>query len=887
MKQRLSFLSYIATYYCLSSIFLFWKVDAFAKDVFVIPLYFIVPAGIGLLILSINNAHLRLQPWLTRPQLALGSAFIGLVAVTLLHQELERTRSLQSVFPWLFPSIVALSLLGYYRGRQMLSIDAATWKGVVKTLLLLLPFAAFAYYFQYLYFSSYPLRDIFQETHFMKGAYELSRTQVLNPYITASYLPFIQVLLGQLNHFYGVDLLRADWVLPLYAYFFHLACYAVFFSSLLQDRRAYRFALVLMTVLAPMFYVENMIMLESMLLVLFSILVRFSRGTDTPAGFKSMLVLLASLFVAYYFYFDYILTPPATALNQPPALFTGMWALAAIVFVAVLFQDSARIGAVAFLALLVVSAFGMHRGILLFMPMILLASLVYYLVANTSIATLSSGKRFTFIAWVLGASTLGFVVAFAFWYLNRYFLQEVVSDNQQMTTRIAEYLLRTTKIEAGGTGLGHSVVEYLRLSPPILILVSLVLLVRFLVSGRKVSASGAQEEKSIFDHADMSRHLNEIVYFVAVIAALSALVLSTVPYAYRGAFFPIAFGVALFASLMTGYAAPTNKGMPPRRKIMLVALALLAYMLLGLLYLYSPFYSRFDDTNAYLAAIRPLLMVIAIGGFLLFSLLIAYRHSKLAANILLALAIFAVTFDAVGLRTLFSEKAYGKDLPESGVISHYTSRDLDLGKALRSYPTRTILISDPYTLSILRGVTGLNSAYSFANINLVSDDADMYRRLFRYIAVIGDEKFSMKNASELLTLVYRLSGNIAAEGMYLWNHLYSGTGDLVTVDDIYQHFVWVINAKTFHWAMGEDSYYPVNSPIPSHLVSRLQDYFDIEKNIDGRLLVMRLKRQPGLVTGLDVDRHRLPSQPCICPPLLRDSTAPISPRHGTGKDGSR
>lgn len=883
---RRSFLPPIAAYYCVSSILLFWKLDSFVKDALVAPLYFVIPAGIGLFILSINGAHRRLQEWLSRPQLILSGAFIGFVAISLLHQELERSHLLQAVFPWLFPALTALSLFGCYRSREWLVVDATTGKRAAKTLLLLLPFAAFAYYFQYLYFSSFPLRDIFQETHFMKGAHELSRTQVLNPFITASYLPLIQILLGQLHHFYGLDLLRANWILPAYAYLFHLACYAVFFSSFLRDRNAFRLALVLTTVLAPMFYIENMIMLESMLLVLFSILVRSTGAVGTPGRFGTVLVGLVVLFAVYHFYFNYVLTPLAPVSGRPPAPYAGMWMLAAALFAVAVFQDNTRIAASAFLALFAVSAFGMHRGILLFMPMILFAGAAYRLVTGAKMISQGPDRHIMLVTWALTGGTLVFLAAFAMWLLGRYGSHDTVS-NGWLTTGIAEYLLRTTKIEAAGTGFGHSLVEYLRLFPPLLILATLALLVGFLISYGKKPFPTARQDESAMRWAHTYPHRDKMVYFVLVVAVLTALTLSTVPYAYRGAFFPAVFGIALFAGLMSGYVAYADKDGPSRGRIVWVSLALLVYMLLGTVYLYSPSRSFLDDTNTYLSAARPLLMVMAVGGFLLFGLLLtAYRRRKVVVHVLSVLVVLAAAFDAVGFRTLFSEKAYGKNLPESGVISHYTSLDIDLGLALRTYPPKTILISDPYTLSILRGVSGLNSAYSFANINLVSD-ADKYRNLFQFIAALDRKPFNMVNAGELFGHVYSLSGSIGGEAMYFWSRVHAGTDDLVTVDDIYRHFIFVINNKTFRWAAGEDSYYPDNSPIPDNLVSRLQGYFDIEKNLDGRLLVMRLKRQPGPVTGPDEDRHRLPSQPCICPPLLRDSTAPILPRHGTGKAGSK
>lgn len=53
MRQRFSVLPAIVVYYGLTSIFLFWKIDSLLKDVLVAPLYFVVPTGVGLFLLTL------------------------------------------------------------------------------------------------------------------------------------------------------------------------------------------------------------------------------------------------------------------------------------------------------------------------------------------------------------------------------------------------------------------------------------------------------------------------------------------------------------------------------------------------------------------------------------------------------------------------------------------------------------------------------------------------------------------------------------------------------------------------------------------------------------------------------------------------------------------
>ena len=47
-------------FHVLGLIFYFYRVDSFVKDVFVAPLYFLVPSGVGLFVFSLFGTHTRL-----------------------------------------------------------------------------------------------------------------------------------------------------------------------------------------------------------------------------------------------------------------------------------------------------------------------------------------------------------------------------------------------------------------------------------------------------------------------------------------------------------------------------------------------------------------------------------------------------------------------------------------------------------------------------------------------------------------------------------------------------------------------------------------------------------------------------------------------------------
>ncbi len=855
MKQQFSTFFAIAAYFCITAVFFLWRPDSFAKDILVAPLYFLVPAGIGLLILAANNTHHKLLDWLSKPQVLLSGFFVGFVATTLVYQELERQDVLRAVFVPIYFTLLGLSLLGYYRAREILVVDRNSLRNASSEFLWMLPVAAVTYYFHYVHFTSFPLRDIFQQTHFMKGALEFSQAQILNPYITGSYLPYMQILLGQLHHFYGVDLFRAQWILPAVAFFFHLSCYAVFISSLTRDQTARRIALLLMIVLAPAFQLENMIMQESMLLVLFSILLRRDDKGGAVVSFKLNVVLLVALLIAYHFYFDYYYSPPSTAMNAPPAHYTSMWIFALLFFSVISLMRERGLHAIAFLILFAVSAFAVHRAVLLFMPIVLFAYIVHNFIHHPD-ALSAMKKRLAPVFRVVAGLAIMLFAVLTYRYLNAGDMPGEQGGDSSPTTNIAGYLLRTPVFVGGGTGINHSLVEYLRLLPPLVHVLISILFLWFVFWGQKQPVELKPQSGSGPEMGDASPW-----FFIATLPVLIMVVLSTIPYVYRGAFFPMTLGIVLFAVLAARFLRMQGAGCGVACRVVAAFIAI--YLIAATALWYSSGNSFLGDTNTYLAKLSPftgVLLVVALAGagVLIFS----QKPGRVRDLGFTAAVIGALALDAFSFRALFYEKAFRDRLPDSGIISHYSKEELFLAEKLRSYPVKTIMISDPYTLSILRAATGFNSIYSFANINIVTHPRQ-YLDMFQYLKSLDGTHFSREKAEQLAVMANRMLKTAGAEGMYIWNRTHvNGNQDLVTFDAFYDNFIWILSAKTLSWAEGRDGYYPDNTPLPASLIESLKSYFNIEINMDGRLLAMKLKRHESMGVPSSALKK---TQPCACP----------------------
>lgn len=855
MKHRFSVLGLLVAYYCFTTIFVFWRIDHLVKDLLVAPVYIVVPTGIGLLVLSINGMQRRLLDWLSKPQILLSGCFIGFVAVTLAYQELERQNALRSVFTWVYPALLGASLLGYYRSRELLAVDPDSLRKGSRALLWLLPAAAVAYYFHYVHFASFPLRDIFQQTHFMKGALELSQVQILNPYITGSYLPYIQLQLGLLHHFYGFDLFRAQWILPLSIFFLNLSCYAVFISSVTRDRAAQLIALLLMIMLAPVFQLENMIMQESMMLVLLSMLLRMDVEGNAAASFKTNVMVLAVLFIAYHFYFDYYYSPPATDVNQPPAHYTSMWVFALLVFFIFSSLRERGVHIVAFIILFAVSAFAVHRAILLFMPIILFIYVVHHLIHRPQLM-LAMKKRLPAPARMGASVVVALLVAFIYWNSGASDIPVKQGDDNAAAASIAGYLLRTPVFVGGGTGIFHSLVEYLRLLPPLAHLLIFIFFLQFVLARREQPAVLSPQSGYTPSSAGVSTWL-----FIVTLPVLIVVVLSTIPYVYRGSFFPMMLGISLLAVLGARFLQIKESGSRIVRGA--VAAVTVTYLVAAATFWYGTGSSFLGAKNTYLEALSPFswtLAVTALAG--VGAMVLGQKQGRTQVVGFTVAIVSALAFDAFSFRTLFYEKAFRDRLPDSGIISHYTKLELSLADKLRQAPVKTILVSDPYTLSILRAATGFNSVYSFANINIVTYP-QRYKDIFQYLQSLEGVPFSSDKAARLVVMADQIRKTAAAEGMYIWNRIRpDNAGDLVTLDAFYDNFIWILSAKTLSWAEGRDGYYPDNTPLPASLVESLRSYFDIEINMDGRLLAMKLKRHESLRAPSSLLKK---AQQCACP----------------------
>src|SRR5690606_8981274 len=87
-----------------------------------------------------------------------------------------------------------------------------------------------------------------------------------------------------------------------------------------------------------------------------------------------------------------------------------------------------------------------------------------------------------------------------------------------------------------------------------------------------------------------------------------------------------------------------------------------------------------------------------------------------------------ITYEKHLLLIRFYERSFGSTFAADNIVTHYSIREMDLGKRLREANHRYILFSDPITTNNIKAFTGFNAVFSNPNIDDMSSDLREYLR---------------------------------------------------------------------------------------------------------------------------------------------------------------
>lgn len=829
---------YLCIYYLATSVLILIPSTSFIKDIFVTPLYFVLPTGFGLLLLSAMPASARVKSRLTIGQLLFCAFVIGSVLITILFQSLEKANLLKNGFIPLFVLIKVASLVGFLlfsRNR----ISGPKFRNVAFDFILVSPIILFNYWIKYFVFAHYPLRDIFQETHFMKGAVELSRFQILNPYTTDSYIPIAQVLLGLLHHFYSYDLINSQWILPAFFSVFHFAVFYEVIKAFGLGDFARRIGLALCMTFLGFFTLTNGDLAQQVSFIVLATLVMWAReGGDVRRWL--LIAVVGGLVTVLPFYLSKQMGLDATwAVGM--VVMVGLWGITG----GWMSTDWAVLG-----MLMAVAPF-IHRGSLLFVCIALAGYVGYVLIRRERSREMMIYK--TYGIAVLGLLTFVLItevlidnalVYFRMIEINRYTKEFLIS----LLGMVLGLKFKQSDLAMASGGGIVPTVEWIRASTPLLqLLIGISMLV---FSMKKMKEVARARSISEWEEEGRSREIDLVLWGIIGWGVTAIVSLSGLPFIYRLKYFNVLLGI-IIVSVVGGYlhkeylegGGSDSKGL--FRFVVLLAIVSGAYTGLAQKWFYNFQWYAESVPNEYLRQLQPYtLALIAVMGTLVGIGVVrsGYRTGAMAA---IVAVVIAVMLDKVAMTTKWMGFSYGWNVPERPVVvSHYTKSELGVARRLARQAQERVLFSDPYTLSIMRAFSGLNSLYTFANISTVDNKIEPVLRSGLEVLKEGDltpTERAERLCSMLGDFVIRYP-DYAPELRYVYE---KRLGKELTSAVWEDNVLLIVTEKTMKWAGANPGrrvgYYPIGGKIEKVVLEMVGTPFvRVVDNIDDRVLVLSL-----------------------------------------------
>ena len=815
-------------YYALTYIFFFWRMESFIKDIFIAPLYFLVPTGIGLLFFGLFSTHKKLLQSITKIQLILSASFIGFVFITLIYAHIGND-NLPGVFVLLYPAINLLSLYGFYNTREILRTDGQA-KSYVKTFLILSLAFSISYYFYYFHFAKFPQRDIYQGVHFMKGAMELSKYYFINPATGNTYIPLIQVNMGVLNHFYSYDLINSEWIMPFYLFIFNYLCLYCFYSSFIKDRFVLMLALIFSVIFLSMFSAMNNQFVLSLSFVLFAIMI--DKNKLNMKLQPAILEAIALVFITIVLYFNRKLPIEGTTTFYP------FFVLILFFMLLMSYFNRNKLLIASLVVLMLSAGVLLHRLAIVAIPLILVMYILYFVsfqwqrIDNTQLKYTLLKKIFGYVIVCLSAGILVGFLVHKNWHAAGIYINKLFYSIYLLLGGDGAYAPLNI------VGIGG---EWLRTVPPAFHFM-LVMLVGFVAAA--VWKRNKESGKSM-----IMENVNHMIFFVSSTAVMLILYLSPLPHVYRIGPYIAVMIFAITGFMFKFYINSYMKTDAPSKYILIMPIAMLVYTIAARYIYFMPWKYHYD-TPPYVSELFPI-SEIGMMIMLIFLVVLMFRwKASFAWLFTLIILISGSAIDKFSIVSKLYENPYGTVFPEPKIISHYSLVELESAKWLNNYlkTPKSILISDPYTLSIFEAVTGNNGFYTFSNIGVMKKEYELeVKRIFRgfFPPLNGQYLYGAADYNNKKTYEHGLSlekmHTIGPEAFFAVFNISANKTDRINTEQIF-NIIWIVSEKTINWTYGDVGYYPHNKPFSKKYIEKyIEPHFKIIYNANNQILILQLK----------------------------------------------
>jgi hypothetical protein len=271
------------------------------------------------------------------------------------------------------------------------------------------------------------------------------------------------------------------------------------------------------------------------------------------------------------------------------------------------------------------------------------------------------------------------------------------------------------KTITGAEGSRNAVIEWVRLTPPILHVTALVLIAS---ACRRWYVSFSRSERSAAALSRPDADTAKIVLFAWLVMALILLPsLGGLPYFHRVMYF-----AALMVCLLVAVLTESEVGFL-RARTYLPVLGTTGFIV-GLFFIVLCLVYGVPDVGGngrspYLRRLWPFLLFAFAGVLVVWLTAVLSRERIRIVRLLIGSLLLAVLSDKIAIVTYGYQYSYGGTFPQGRAISHYTVEEIRFAQEFTSWPPQTLLLSDPYTLSILQAMTGLNGAVTFSNLGVM------------------------------------------------------------------------------------------------------------------------------------------------------------------------
>ena len=258
--------------------------------------------------------------------------------------------------------------------------------------------------------------------------------------------------------------------------------------------------------------------------------------------------------------------------------------------------------------------------------------------------------------------------------------------------------------------------------------------------------------------------------------------------------------------------------------------------LLFLVYLYS-----YHFFGGFFYSVVNIIIILIIFLYFLTAL---FLYLKLYKKFLLtSILVVAILIERILFYNFFFKYTYNPKSSKPSIVSSYNEVEVKSSLYLKDKfdYSKVILVTDPYTLSISKGLTGFNGFYSTSNIEEMSDiNKQNIRLILKYILTSSCSKRNLDNFKKsLVSFMKDSSLNHSEVSESITRNQYPNIEPGTFNAGFFESLLIIVTPRTIDWIYGDYSYIPNNSELDFKPCNK---YLHQVPGIDSNFLLFKLNK---------------------------------------------